>query len=60
MSLGISWCTLAEVESKFGLKQSEILKWVEEGLVRTETADDTIIRVNIDDLELKVQELTGV
>lgn len=60
MSLGISWYTLAEAEGKLGLKQSEILKWVEDGLVRAEKEDYKVVRVNIDDLELKVQELTGI
>ncbi|HEY5523167.1 MAG TPA: MerR family transcriptional regulator [Desulfuromonadaceae bacterium] len=60
MSLGITWYTLAEAEGKFGLKQADILKWVEDGLVRAEKADHKVVRVNIDDLELKVQELTGI
>lgn len=60
MSLGITWYTLAEAEDKFGLKQADILKWVEDGLVRAEKKDHKVVRVNIDDLELKVQELTGI
>jgi hypothetical protein len=60
MSLGITWYTLEEAERKFGLKQAEILQWVEEGLVRAEKADDMIVRINIDDLKLKVKELTGI
>lgn len=60
MSLGITWYTLAEAECKFGLKQEEILKWVEEGLVRTEMIDHKVVRINVDDLELKIQELTGI
>ena len=60
MSLGITWYTLEEAESKFGLKQTEILKWVEEGLVRAEKTGHKVVRINIDDLELKVQELTGI
>jgi hypothetical protein len=60
MSLGITWYTLAEAECKLGLKQAEILKWVEDGLVRAEKEGHKVVRVNIDDLELKVQELTGI
>lgn len=60
MSLGITWYTLAEAEGKLGLKRVEILKWVEDGLVRAEKEDHNVVRVNIDDLELKVQELTGI
>ena len=60
MSLGITWYTLAEAEDKLGLKRADILKWVEDGLVRAEKEDHKVVRVNIDDLELKVQELTGI
>lgn len=59
MSLGITWYTLAEAESKFGLKKTEILKMVEEGLVRSEKGDDQVVRINIDDLKLKVEERAG-
>jgi len=58
MSLGITWYTLDEVEAKFGLNQAEVLKWVEEGLIRADTAGDKVLRINIDDLKLKVKELT--
>jgi hypothetical protein len=59
MSLGITWYTLAEAESKFGLKKAEILKMVEDGLVRSENGDDKVVRINIDDLKLKVEERAG-
>jgi len=58
MSLGITWYTLDEVEAKFGLNRAEILKWVEEGLIRADTAGNKVLRINIDDLKLKVKELT--
>ena len=60
MSIGITWCTVEEAAARFGLESAEILKWVEEGLVRSETADKMIVQVNLDDVELKVQELTGI
>lgn len=60
MSLGITWYTLEEAQSKFGLQRDELLKWVEEGLVRAEKEGDSIVRINIDDLKLKVKELTGI
>lgn len=59
MSLGITWYTLAEAATKFGLTQREILKMVEEGLVRSENGDDKVVRINIDDLKLKVEERAG-
>lgn len=59
MSLGITWYTLAEAATKFGLTQMEIMKMVEEGLVRSENGDDKVVRINIDDLKLKVEERAG-
>ena len=60
MSLGITWYTLGEAASKYSLDTSSILKWTEEGLVRAERADTRSMQVNIDDLELKVHEITGI
>lgn len=60
MSLGMAWCSVEEATARFGLEPAEILKWVEEGLVRSETVDKMIVQVNLDDIELKVQELTGI
>lgn len=57
MSLLKSWCTLDEAESKFGVKKAVILKWVEEGLVRCEERDGKVYTINLDDLELKIDEI---
>ncbi len=57
MSLLMNWCTLDEAESKFGVKKAIILKWVEEGIVRCEEVNGKISRVNVDDLELKINEI---
>jgi len=57
--LGDSWCTIEEVESKFGVSKDLVLEWVREGIVRSEEQDGTVIRVNIDDLELKIEEDLG-
>jgi predicted site-specific integrase-resolvase len=54
MSLAKTWYTLNEAASKFGVEKQQILKWVEEGLVRAETEQPDVIRVNADDLELEI------
>jgi hypothetical protein len=48
---------LEEAESKFGLKRSVILELVAEGTVRCEQVGEKVVRVNGDDLELKIGEL---
>jgi predicted site-specific integrase-resolvase len=51
-----SWYTPEEAEAKFGVGISLILEWVEEGLVRCEMEKGKVARVNVDDLELKLEE----
>lgn len=60
MSIGITWCTIEEAVAKYSLDKSLILKWVDEGVVRGEEADHKIVRVNVADLELEVNERAGV
>ncbi len=60
MSFEKTWYSLDEAVEKFGLDKRVILSWVEEGLVRGEEVDKEVVRINIDDLELKVQEMTGI
>jgi hypothetical protein len=57
--LGESWCPLEEVESRFGVSRDLVLEWVNEGIVRSEEQNGIVIRVNIDDLELKIEEDLG-
>ncbi|MRR58132.1 MAG: MerR family transcriptional regulator [Deltaproteobacteria bacterium] len=57
--LGDSWCTMEEVESRFGVSRDLVLEWVKEGIVRSEEQDGKVIRVSIDDLELKIEENLG-
>lgn len=56
MSLLLNWGTVAEAESKYGINSELILKWVEEGIVRCEEHHGKVVRVNMDDLELKLRE----
>jgi len=57
--LGDSWCTIEEVESRFGVSRELVLEWVKEGIVRSEEQDGKVFRVNLDDLELKIEEDLG-
>lgn len=58
MSLGITWYALEEAAAKYTLEESLILKWVDEGVVRAESAGKGKVQVNVDDLELKLREMT--
>jgi excisionase family DNA binding protein len=60
MSFDKNWYSLAEAAEKFGLEKRQIQSWVEDGLVRAEEEHGKVVRVHADDLELKVQELTGI
>lgn len=60
MSIEKTWYTLDEATEKFGVEKQVILSWVEEGVVRGEEANKKVVRVNVNDLELKVQEMTGI
>ena len=56
MLIDKSWYTPEEAEAKFGIDRSLILEWVDEGVVRCEMEQGKVARVNVDDLELKLEE----
>jgi hypothetical protein len=60
MSLGKTWYTLEEAAGKYSLDSTVILKWVNEGVVRAEEQGKKVLQVNADDIELKLQEKTGI
>jgi excisionase family DNA binding protein len=60
MSLGKTWYTVEEATEKFGIAREQVLSWITEGAIRTENDGKKIVQINGDDLDLKVQELTGI
>ena len=56
MSFTKTWYTPEEAESKYGVARALILEWVEEGVVRCEMEGEAVVRINADDLELKIEE----
>ncbi len=58
MSFDKTWYTLDEATAKFGVEAHQIMKWVEDGLVRSESEQNKVVRVNGDDLELEIGDPT--
>lgn len=52
------WQTLEATAQKYGIEKSSLLVWLEEGILRSEVDTGGVIRINVDDLELKIHELT--
>lgn len=58
MSIGKTWFSPLEASRKFGVSEEIILKWVAEGVVRSEKKKGKVVQVNADDIQLLVDDLT--
>jgi hypothetical protein len=59
MSLTRNWYTIEQAAAKYGLAAAQINKWVEHGLVRTES-DHGELLVNSNDIEQELHLVPSV
>ena len=59
MSLVKTWYTPESAADKFGIQEAQLMKWVEEGLVRAEMEGGKVTHVNIDDVRIEVEAMVS-
>ena len=59
MSLVKTWYSPESAADKFGIQIAQLMRWVEEGLVRAEKEDGKVVRVNIDDVRIEVETMVN-
>ncbi|RME38131.1 MAG: MerR family transcriptional regulator [Deltaproteobacteria bacterium] len=59
MSLVKTWYSIEDALSKFGIDRQKLDAWIEAGLVRTEEEKGEVVRVNIDDVRIEVENMVN-
>lgn len=60
MTIEGSWLEVDAAIAKYGIGREKLCRWIADGIIRTEEGRDKVLRINIDDLDLKIQEITGL
>lgn len=59
MSLVKTWYSIEDALAKFGLEKEQLQAWIDAGLIRTEEEKGEVVRVNIDDVRIEVENMVN-